>query len=99
MYTQPPPNDPRNRQPKPTYTWQGLILTSALVTIAPLLLLWTLSEPLLAGAALVSAAGAVTVGRRAYRLTRCFYECGGFTVGLPGAAEVTVRRRPCDGAC
>ncbi|WP_137285969.1 hypothetical protein [Halorussus salinisoli] len=72
-------------------------MSYVLVTAIPLLL-WFVSQPLVGTVALASIAGLFVGGRRVYRLTRCFYDCQGFTFDLGGTAQITVTQIPTDEA-
>ncbi|WP_433630187.1 hypothetical protein [Halomicrococcus sp. NG-SE-24] len=62
------------------------------------LLLWVVSQPLVGSVTLAAVVGLLVGGRRAYRLTRCFYDCQGFTFDLGGKAQITVTQIPIDEA-
>jgi hypothetical protein len=72
-------------------TWQGIIVTTAVVLLIPLLL-WAASNTLAATMALATASGIAVGGRRARRLRRCLAACGGFTLEPVGDLRVRVTR-------
>ncbi|WP_458208000.1 hypothetical protein [Haladaptatus sp. NG-SE-30] len=92
-----PPLDPRDRPLIEHPTWRSVLVSYTLVAAIPILL-WVVSQPLTGIVALASIAGLLTGGRRAYRLTRCFYDCQGFTFSVGGKAQITVSQIPTDEA-
>lgn len=92
-----PPLDPRDRPLIETPTWRNVLVSYAMVAAIPLLL-WVVSQPLVGSVTLAAVVGLLVGGRRAYRLTRCFYDCQGFTFDLGGKAQITVTQIPIDEA-
>lgn len=92
-----PPLDPRYRPPTEQLTWKKVLASYATMAAIPVAL-WVVSRPLAGTAALAAVVGLVVVGRRAYRLARCFHDCRGFTIDLGGKARVTVAQIPTDEA-
>lgn len=90
-----PPLDPRDRPLVEQPTWRSVLVSYAVVAAIPLLL-WVVSRPLAGTVTLGAVAGLIVGGRRAYGLTRCFYDCQGFTFDLVGKAQITVARIPAD---
>lgn len=84
-----PPLDPRDCPLIEQPTWRSILVSYALVAAVPLLL-WVISQPLAGTVTLGTIAGLFVGGRRAYKLTRCFYDCQGFTFDLGGKVQITV---------
>ena len=85
--------DPYNRTIFRQTTWRGIFTLSAMVAAVPLLL-WGVSQPL-AGAAVLAAAGVLSVAvRHARRLVRCFYDCPGLEFDLGGRVRITIAQTP-----
>lgn len=93
-----PPRDPRQYRTTTEPTWEGIIITTAVVLAVPLAF-WLASHPFAGGAVLAAGAGVVLGGRRALRLRRCLEECGGFAVDLGGDVRVRVSRTETSTAC
>lgn len=88
-----PPLDPRQRTPSIRASWQGLLVSYAIV-FAVLLLLWVIADPLPRTVFLAGIASLYIGARRTYGLIRCFYDCGGFVLDLGDRVQITVRQLP-----
>jgi hypothetical protein len=64
-----------------------------MVAVIPLLV-WGVSQPRAGVVVLAAIFGLYIGGRRAYRLTRCFYACQEFTFELGGKIKITVTYLP-----
>ncbi|UPV73082.1 hypothetical protein M0R89_11020 [Halorussus limi] len=72
---------------------------SYVAMVAIPLAIWVATHPVTGTAAVAATAGLLAVGRRTYRLARCFSECGGFALDVGGTARITVARAPTDDPC
>ena len=61
--------------------------------------LWFVSYPVLGSAVVVTAVGISIALRRAWRLRRCFRDCGGFSLDLGGRVQIAVTQPDVDCAC
>lgn len=78
-----PPLDPRHRSATIQHGPQSLLVSYAMVIAVPLLL-WVVANPLPRTVFLAVFASVSIGGFRAYRMIRCFYNCGGFVLDLGG---------------
>lgn len=88
-----PPIDLRYRSTSRQHGQQSLLVSYAMVLAVPLLL-WVIADPLPRTVFLTAFASLVIGTRRAYRLLRCFHDCGGFVLDLGDTARITVRHLP-----
>jgi len=88
-----PPRDPRDRPLIEQPTWQRVFVSYAMIAVI-FLLIWGVSQPRAGVVVLAAIVGLFIGGRRAYRLTRHFYDCREFTFELGGKIKITVTQLP-----
>lgn len=93
-----PPLDPRYLRDPTEPSPRSLLVSYALVAaIFPVL--WFASYPVLGSVAVVTAVGIGVALRRAWRLRRCFRDCGGFSLQLGSRVRIAVTQPDVDCAC
>ena len=73
-------------------------MTYAALAAFPLLL-WLASRPLAGILVLATVAGLFVGARRASKLVRCLYDCGGFAIDPGGNVRICVTRTRVDDVC
>lgn len=93
-----PPIDPRDDPLTDRPASRGILVIYAALFAFPVLL-WIVSQPLVGGVVLVTVVGSAIGVRRAARLARCFYDCGGVAFDLAGRVRVSLTRPEPDCVC
>lgn len=93
-----PPLDPRDRPSRTAPTWRAIFARFGVVAAVPILL-WAVSQPVIATLALAAVVALGVGARRGYRLVRCFYDCESMAFDLGGKARITIRQAPTDDRC
>jgi hypothetical protein len=84
-----PPRDPRTTRPADSVGWRE-ILTGYGVVLAVPLVLFAISQPLVAAVLAASLVGAAVLGRRTLALARCYERCGGFSFEFGERVRITI---------
>lgn len=92
-----PPLDSRDYILIEEPTWRSVTVSYAMAAALPLLV-WIISKPRARTVILAAIWGLFVGGRRAYRLTRRFYNGERFTFNLRGKVRITVTQIPTDDA-
>ena len=93
-----PPIDPRDDPLTTRPALRGILVIYAALVAFPVLL-WIVSQPMAGTVVLVTVIGSAIGVRRAARLARCFYDCGGFVFDLGGRIRISITRPEPDCVC